>query len=97
MIVVRVIPNTSFMDCCFFFRLWDEFYTEEDIQTFAANGISHLRIPVGYWIWDVSDDEPFPPPPANDDEAQRFYLKRLLKWAENAGLKVLILLIYDNA
>ena len=65
---------------CFFLRLWNEFYTEEDIQTFAANGISHLRIPVGYWIWDVSEDEPFPPPPANDDEAQRFYLKRLLKY-----------------
>jgi len=71
-------------------RLWDEFYVEEDIQTLAANGISHIRIPVGYWIWDVAEDEPFPAPPANDDEGQRFYLKRLLKWAENAGLKVLI-------
>ena len=74
----------------FLLRLWDEFYTEEDIQTLAANGISHLRIPVGYWIWDVADGEPFPPPPASDDDGQRFYLKRLLKWAENAGLKVII-------
>ena len=55
---------------------FEEIVSEEDIKTFAANGISHLRIPVAYWIWDVSDDEPFPPPPANDDEAQRFYLKR---------------------
>ena len=72
-------------------RLWDEFYTEEDIQTLAANGISHLRIPVGYWIWDVADGEPFPPPPESDDDGQRFYLKRLLKWAEKAGLKVIFL------
>ena len=74
----------------FVYRLWDEFYVEEDIQTLAANGISHIRIPVGYWIWDVAEGEPFPAPPANDDEGQRFYLKRLLKWAENAGLKVMI-------
>ena len=80
----------------FYLRHWDEFYTEEAIKTFAENGISHLRIPVGYWIWDVSDDEPFPPPPANDDEAQRFYLKRLLSWAENAGLKVPIPFISKN-
>ena len=52
------------------------------------SGISHIRIPVGYWIVDVQSDEPFPPPPATDDEGQRFYLKRLMKWAEQIGLKV---------
>ena len=34
------------------------------------------------------DGEPFPPPPATDNDGQRFYLKRLMKWAENAGVKV---------
>ena len=75
-------------------RHWDEFYNENDIKQFAAAGISHLRIPVGYWIWDVVDGEPFPIPPATDNEGQRFYLKRLLKWAEDAGIKASIFILH---
>ena len=37
---------------------------------------------------DVLETEPFPTPPANDEEGQRFYLKRLLGWAQDLGLKV---------
>ena len=76
------------------FRHWDEFYNENDIKQLAAAGISHLRIPVGYWIWDVVDGEPFPVPAATDDEGQRFYLKRLLKWAEDSGTKVSIIVLH---
>ena len=50
-----------------------------------------MRIPVGYWLVDViEDEEPFPSPPKNDNEGQRFYLKRVLRWAENFDLKVII-------
>ena len=52
------------------------------------SGISHLRIPLGFWMFDVQAGEPFPPPPATDNDGQRFYLKRLMKWADQLGLKV---------
>ena len=56
----------------------------------AESGINHLRIPVGYWMFDVAPNEPFPEPPKNDEHGQRFYLRRLVKWADEVGLKVLI-------
>ncbi|TRY71084.1 hypothetical protein TCAL_17391 [Tigriopus californicus] len=71
-------------------RHWDEFYTRADLVKLVDAGISHLRIPVGYWLVDVSPDEFFPPPPATDDDGQRFYLKRLAGWCEELGLKILI-------
>ena len=58
------------------------------MKTFSAAGITHIRIPIGYWLVDVSEEEPFPPPAASDDEGQRYYLKRLLGWANNLELKV---------
>ena len=51
-------------------------------------GISHIRIPYGYWMFDVESDEPFPEPSQNDEEGMRFYLKRMLTWAESVGIKV---------
>merc|ERR1711893_563789 len=39
---------------------------------------------------DVSADEPFPPPPATDDDGPRFYLKRMMQWADTLDMKVLI-------
>ena len=56
-------------------RHWDEFVTFEDLKKLSDAGISHLRIPVGYWMVDVAEDEPFPPAPT-DDEGARFFLKR---------------------
>ena len=56
----------------------------------AQAGINQLRIPVGYWIFDVIENEPFPEPSKNDEHKQRFYLRRLVKWADDLGLKVLI-------
>ena len=70
------------------FRHWDEFYKKEDLKTLSDAGITHLRIPIGYWLVDVVETEPFPSPPTNDDEGQRFYLKRLLGWAKDLELKV---------
>ena len=58
------------------FRHWDEFYSKDDLQTLAEAGITHLRIPVGYWIFDVVEKEPFPGPAKNDESKQRYYLRR---------------------
>ena len=51
---------------------------------------SVVAIGLGYWIFNVEENEPFPDPPKNDNHGQRFYLKRLIKWADQLGLKVLL-------
>ena len=69
-------------------RHWDEFYAEKDLKKLTDAGITHLRIPIGYWMVDVEEDEPFPSPPISDDKGQRYYLKRLMGWADNLNMKV---------
>ena len=69
-------------------RHWHEFYSEEDLEKLSEAGITHLRIPIGYWMVDVEEDEPFLSPPTSDDEGQRYYLKRLMVWADNLNMKV---------
>merc|ERR1711997_135205 len=66
-------------------RHWNEFYQQSDIEALAEVGISHIRIPYGYWLVDVAEGEPFPTPPSNDTDGQRFYLKRMIQWAEQSG------------
>ena len=39
-------------------------------------------------MFDVAADDPFPAPTQNDEEGMRFYLKRMLTWAESVGIKV---------
>ena len=68
-------------------RHWATFFKEDDLKELKNAGITHLRIPVGYWIVDVETGEPFPNP---DTSRQKFYLLRLVKWAQLYGLKVLI-------
>ena len=34
-------------------------------------GISHMRMPIAYWYWDVEDGEPFPAPNMDDTDMQR--------------------------
>ena len=81
-------------------RHWNEFYELNDLQILASVGISHIRIPYGYWMFDVESDEPFPEPSQNDEEGMRFYLKRMLTWAESVGIKVkcsIIVFKFTNA
>ncbi len=53
------------------FRHWDEFYQRGDLEALYQSGISHLRVPVGYWPVDVAEGEPFPAPPETDNDGQR--------------------------
>ena len=64
------------------------------MENLSDAGITHLRIPIGYWLVDVTEDEPFPPAPMSDDEGQRYYLKRLLGWADKLDLKVYVCTVY---
>jgi len=71
---------------------WSSFVTREDFEKLVQAGISHVRVPVGYWYWDVDEGEPFPPPNSddNDETSPLFYLKRALVWMDELGLKAKI-------
>ncbi|KAJ2134213.1 hypothetical protein J3F82_006810, partial [Coemansia sp. RSA 637] len=38
---------------------WDTFVTKEHLETLAESGINWIRIPIGYWAFNLTDDEPF--------------------------------------
>jgi len=71
---------------------WGTFYTREDFEKLANSGLSHLRIPIAYWYWDVIDGEPFPAPieDQSDPNNALFYLKRALGWASELGLQCVL-------
>lgn len=62
---------------------WDSFYTETDFFTIKSYGLNHVRIPIGYWAFDISKGEPYV-------QGQFEYLKSAVMWAKKAGLKVMI-------
>jgi len=62
---------------------WDTWVREEEIMELASYGITHLRIPVGYWIVDRLPDEPWA-------DGGMYYLLRLLGWAHKYGLKCVL-------
>lgn len=59
----------------------DTFITREHIRAIAKLGLSLVRLPVGYWLFD--GPEPFV---GGADQ----YVERLLGWARESGLKVII-------
>lgn len=68
---------------------WDTFITKSDFEILSKAGISHLRIPVGYWAVDVQEGEPFPQP-QDESEGILFHLKQAFLWAEELDMKVLV-------
>lgn len=61
---------------------FDSFLTEEDVKTLAKAGITHVRIPVGYWIMgDIHADEPWAPDGLP-------FLQRAMFWFKDHGLHV---------
>ena len=69
---------------------WSTFVTKSHFEELVQAGISHVRIPVGYWYWDVEEGEPFPAPNLDDTDpaSPLFYLKRGLQWCDELGLQV---------
>jgi aryl-phospho-beta-D-glucosidase BglC (GH1 family) len=45
--------------------------------------LNHVRVPIGYWAWDIEDGEPY-------IQGQLPYLRNAVDWASKYGLKVLI-------
>lgn len=62
---------------------WDSWVTRQHLADLAAAGITHLRIPVGYWIVSIEQTEPFV-------AGSWPFLLRALDWASELGLRVLI-------
>ncbi|WWD19081.1 hypothetical protein CI109_103539 [Kwoniella shandongensis] len=62
---------------------WNTWFTEDDFAQIAAAGLNHVRIPIGYWAYDISAGEPY-------HQGQAEYLDKAIGWAKNHGLKVLI-------
>ncbi|KAJ2007611.1 hypothetical protein H4R26_000690 [Coemansia thaxteri] len=60
---------------------WDTFVTRDHLESLAENGINWIRIPIGYWAFNVTDDEPYV-------DGQVPYIERLLEWSRDIGLKV---------
>ncbi|KAL1738177.1 glycoside hydrolase superfamily, partial [Schizophyllum fasciatum] len=61
---------------------WNTFITEDDFAQIAAAGLNHVRLPIGYWAFDVRD-EPY-------IQGQVEHLNNAVSWAANHGLKVIV-------
>ncbi|KAF5366221.1 hypothetical protein D9758_005707 [Tetrapyrgos nigripes] len=62
---------------------WDTWITELDFIAIKAAGLNHVRIPIGYWAFDVSGGEPY-------IQGQVPYLQKAVTWARIHGLKVVV-------
>ncbi|TDL20938.1 exo-beta-1,3-glucanase [Rickenella mellea] len=62
---------------------WSTFYTEADFAAIAAAGLNHVRLPIGYWAFDVGPGEPY-------IQGQLPYLQKAVTWAGNHGLKLIV-------
>ncbi|KAF8527568.1 exo-beta-1,3-glucanase [Hysterangium stoloniferum] len=62
---------------------WNTWITESDFAAIAAAGLNHVRLPIGYWAFDVSGGEPF-------HQGQITFLNKAVTWASNHGLKLIV-------
>ncbi|TFK56626.1 glycoside hydrolase family 5 protein [Heliocybe sulcata] len=62
---------------------WNSWITESDFAQIAAAGLNHVRLPIGYWAFEVGSGEPY-------IQGQIPYLQRAVTWAGNHGLKVIV-------
>ncbi|EED84031.1 candidate exo-beta-1,3-glucanase from glycoside hydrolase family GH5 [Postia placenta Mad-698-R] len=61
----------------------DNIVDEWTFSDIAAAGLNHVRLPVGYWAFEVGAGEPY-------IQGQLFYLESAVNWAANYGVKVII-------
>ncbi|OAX82459.1 hypothetical protein ACJ72_03191 [Emergomyces africanus] len=62
---------------------WDSWITADDFAQIAAVGLTHVRIPIGYWAIAPLKGEPY-------IQGQISYLDKAIKWAKESNLKVVI-------
>lgn len=64
-------------------RHWDSFVRRDHLADLRAFGVTHVRVPVGYWLVDYNASDGFV------DGGER-YLRRLLRWCKDLDIKVLV-------
>ncbi|KAJ7459150.1 exo-beta-1,3-glucanase [Mycena galericulata] len=62
---------------------WNTWVTEADFAAIAAAGLNHVRLPIGYWAFEVGPDEPY-------IQGQLPYLQKAITWATEHNLKLII-------
>ncbi|KAF8640742.1 hypothetical protein AX17_000393 [Amanita inopinata Kibby_2008] len=62
---------------------WNTWITEPDFAAIAAAGLNHVRLPIGYWAFEVGHGEPY-------IQGQLPYLEKAVGWAQTYGLKLII-------
>jgi glucan 1,3-beta-glucosidase len=62
---------------------WDTWITEKDIARLSQFGINHVRIPIGYWAFDIQVGEPWVLGAFD-------YLLKAILWAEKYNIKVFV-------
>ncbi|KAJ1957462.1 hypothetical protein EC988_000820 [Linderina pennispora] len=60
---------------------WNTFVTKSHLEGLADAGINWIRIPIGYWAFNLTSEEPYV-------DGQIPYIERILGWAREIGLKV---------
>lgn len=62
---------------------WSSFVSQDDFNQIAAAGLTHVRIPVGYWAVAPNEAEPYV-------DGQLGFLDQAIAWAQSAGLYVIV-------
>lgn len=62
---------------------WATWYNETDFANIKSYGFNMVRIPIGYWAFDMLDDDPYV-------LGAQDYLDKGIEWAHNNDLKVWI-------
>ncbi len=62
---------------------WDSWITEADFVAMKDAGVNHVRIPIGYWAFDIKEGEPWV-------AGSWDYVVKALGWAKAHGIQVMI-------
>lgn len=62
---------------------WNSWYTEKDFKQMSSVGLNMVRIPIGYWAFDLREGDPFV-------QGQVPYMDRAIEWCRKYNLKVWI-------
>ncbi|GME85109.1 unnamed protein product [Ambrosiozyma monospora] len=60
---------------------WSIWITEDDFEKMVEYGLNFVRIPIGYWAFELLDDDPYV-------QGQVEYLDKAIGWARKNGLKM---------
>ncbi|KAK9465855.1 glycoside hydrolase superfamily [Lipomyces arxii] len=62
---------------------WATWMTADDFAQMQAAGLNHVRIPIGYWAFQLKDDDPYV-------QGQVQYLEQALNWCRQYNLRAWI-------